>query len=63
MNVIIFSVLKRIHELISTLPEQTEHKSVTYKIKRFYDACMNVESLEADGVNTLLRRIQELGKL
>ncbi|XP_065160757.1 protein gone early-like isoform X2 [Atheta coriaria] len=51
----------RIREMISTLPLPLSRGTIEWKLKYFYDACVDVDAVNADGDRPLKTIISELG--
>lgn len=62
-NVYEFSVKDKLRMVLNTLPLAwiEEPNNVPLKMKRFYDSCMAVDYIDADGEKELLRIIKILG--
>ena len=61
---VIFMFLGRekICSLVTTLPHPTKDSSIEWKVKRLYESCMALDTIESDRYGPLRKIIHQLGK-
>lgn len=61
-NHCIFPELERLRDVISTFELPLHTGTIEWKMKHFYEACMDVDTISTDGARLLTNMISELGK-